>query len=291
MILTIQELVTSQLGFPSLPTAQEKDRIVASPTPSELRNTLGANLRELAKSTDSISALCRDLGINRTQFNRYLSGESFPRPDVLFKICNYFKVDARIILEPLSNIGKDSTALLTHAEIAEFLTPGVSQLPEQMFPNGFYQFARHSFLDETQFIRGLVYVYRKDDAAFLRGFEAKEAMLQQGLPTNAKTREFRGILLAQEGGIAGLVSRRNSLTTSFNFLAKIASFQNNHWVGYTVRTVRESMTGTRVARLVYEYLGRDTAKVLAAARQAGFCSVDDLVPYQRTQLRVNEPFN
>lgn len=262
-----------------------------SPTPSELRNTLGANLRELTRSTPSISALCRDLGINRTQFNRYLSGESFPRPDVLFKICQYFKVDARIILEPLENIGGESPALLAHPEINDFLSSGVSQLPEQMFPSGFYQFARRSFLDETQFIQGLVYVYRKDNATFLRGFEAKEAMEQQGLPGDVHTREFRGLLMAQEGGIAGLVSRRNSLTTSFNFLAQIASFQNTYWVGYTVRTVQESITGSRAARLVYEYLGRDTGRVLAAARRAGFCSASDLVPYQRKQLRITEPFN
>lgn len=261
------------------------------PTPSELRNTLGANLRELAKSTASVSALCRDLGINRTQFNRYLSGESFPRPDVLFKICQYFKVDARIILEPLESIGKASGALLTHPEIDEFLSPAVTQLTEQMFPSGFYTFARRSFLDETRFVRGLVYVYRKDGAAFLRGFEAKQAMVQQGLPDGVHAREFRGMLMAQEGGIAALVSRRESLTTSFNFLSQVASFQNNHWVGYTVRTVRESVTGTRVARLVYEYLGQDTGRVLQAARQAGFCAASDLLQFQRTQLRINEPFN
>ncbi|MFP7673241.1 helix-turn-helix domain-containing protein [Marivita sp. S0852] len=260
------------------------------PTPSELRDTLGANLRELAKSTASISALCRDLGINRTQFNRYLSGESFPRPDVLFRICKYFNVDARIILEPLSEIGSGARTVLGHPEIADFLAAGVSQLPEQIFPSGFYQFARRSFLDETMFIQGLVYVYRKDDATFIRGFEAKEAMVQQGLPADPKTREFRGILLAQEGGIAGLVSRRNSLTTSFNFLAQIPSFQNNYWVGYTVRTVRENMNGSRVARLVYEYLGSDGAKIRAAARNSGFCCADDLIPFQRTQLRIDEPF-
>ncbi len=96
--------------------------------------------------------------------------------------------------------------------------------------------------------------------------------------------------MAQEGGIAGLVSRRNALTTSFNFLAQVPSFQNNYWVGYTVRTVRESTAGSRVARLVYEYLGRDGAKVRRAARQSGFCSADDLVAYERTQLRVGEPF-
>ena len=160
-----------------------------------------------------------------------------------------------------------------------------------MFPTGFYQFARRSFLDETQFVRGLVYVYRKDDAAFIRGYEAKIAMIQQGLSTASREREFRGLLVAQEGGIAGLVSRRNSLTTSFNFLAQIASFQNNHWVGYTVRTVRESMTGSRVARLVYEYIGNDLSKALCVARTSGFCSETELVPYQLSQLRIDEPFN
>ncbi|WP_292293026.1 helix-turn-helix transcriptional regulator [Marivita sp.] len=260
------------------------------PSPSELRNTLGANLRELAKSTESVSALCRDLGINRTQFNRYLSGESFPRPDVLFRICQYFNVDARIILEPLSDIGPGAQSLLNHPEIREFLARSVPTLDETQFPSGFYQFVRKSFLHDESYVRGLIYVYRKDDAVFLRGLEAKEAMKEQGLPADSRTREFRGLLLAAEGGVAALASRRNSLSVSFNFLARIPSFENNFWVGYTVRTVRESMTGSRAARLVYEHLGHDGAKARAAARQSGFCSASDLVPYQRTQLRGDEPF-
>ena len=68
-----------------------------SPSPAELRSMLGANLRRLTRGAVSISALCRDLGINRTQFNRYLAGESFPRPDVLHRICSFFDVDARIL--------------------------------------------------------------------------------------------------------------------------------------------------------------------------------------------------
>lgn len=260
------------------------------PSPSELRNTLGANLRELSKSAGSISALCRDLGVNRTQFNRYLTGESFPRPDVLFRICQYFGVDARIILEPLADILPGEQSLLGHPEIKDFLSAGVPLLTEQQFPSGFYHFVRKSFLHEDQFVRGLIYVYRKDDAVFLRGLEAKTAMTEQGLPTDPRTREFRGLLLAAEGGVAALVSRRNSLSASFNFLAQVTSFQNNQWVGYSVRTARESVVGSRTSRAVYEHLGRNTAQILAVARQSGFCSANDLVPYQRSHLRIGEPF-
>ena len=38
--------------------------------PAELRSMFGSNLRNLAKEFASISELSRQLGINRTQFNR-----------------------------------------------------------------------------------------------------------------------------------------------------------------------------------------------------------------------------
>ena len=59
-------------------------------SPTELRAIFGQNLRKLCQAYPSISAVCRALDTNRTQFNKYLSGDSFPRPDVLQKICTYF---------------------------------------------------------------------------------------------------------------------------------------------------------------------------------------------------------
>jgi len=260
------------------------------PTPSDLRNRLGANLRQLTRDASSISALCRELGINRTQFNRYLSGESFPRPDVLHRICTFFRVDARILLEPVGDISPGRHDLLNHPQVSQFVGAGSLCIEESLFPSGFYLFSRRSFMDDGRFVQGLVYIYREDGYTFIRGLEAKQAMRQQGLPTDVRSREFRGFLLPQEGGIAMLVARHNSMTCSFNFLAHVPSFENNFWVGYTARTVQESMTGQRVARVVYEHLGRETGQIMTAARAAGLCSADQLVPYHRTQLQVDTPF-
>tara|TARA_B110000027_G_scaffold132448_1_gene158625 strand:- start:637 stop:921 length:285 start_codon:yes stop_codon:yes gene_type:complete len=58
---------------------------------SELRRMFGENLCSLAKGYPSISELSRRLGINSTQFNRYISRESFPRPDVLARIYSFLK--------------------------------------------------------------------------------------------------------------------------------------------------------------------------------------------------------
>ena len=116
---------------------------------------------------------------------------------------------------------------------------GTRNLPEDIFPNGFYSFSRSGFLDADQFVRGLVFVKRDKGSTFIRGYEPREAMDAQGLTIDHQAREFRGLILQQEEGIAAFVSRRNSMTSSFNYLHRVASFENNFWVGYVTRTVRE----------------------------------------------------
>jgi len=258
-------------------------------SPAQLRDMFGANLRQLSKRYPSISELSRQLGINRTQFNRYLSGESFPRPDVLDRICDFFDVDARILLAPVDTIASRGQ-LLTGPVLSDFVGVGVTDIPQEVFPDGFYRFSRRSFANNTQFIVGLIFVFRKDGHTYIRGYEAKEAMSQQGLAASAAAREFRGYITRQDEGIAIVASRRNSMTCSFNYLARIASFENNFWVGYVTRTVRESASGARALRLVYEHLGTDRATIYQAARSSGFVTEDALMPFHRQMLQIGEPF-
>lgn len=249
----------------------------------------GANLRLLARQYRSISDLSRQLGINRTQFNRYLSGESFPRPDVLDRICDFFEVDARILLEPADSFSNQGN-LLADPYLADFVGAQLNDIPESYFPNGFFQYSRRSFTDEANFVTGLIYIFRKSGNTFIRGYESRKSMQQQGLPLDPQTREFRGYLTRHEDGIAAIVSRRNAMTSSFNFLAQVASFENNHWVGYATRTVRESASDARIVRLVYEHLGTDISKVLPAARGSGLTPEENLKPFHRRLLKPDEPF-
>ncbi|MBT3139910.1 XRE family transcriptional regulator [Phaeobacter gallaeciensis] len=257
-------------------------------SPAELRNMFGENLRILSRPHASISELSRQLGINRTQFNRYLSGESFPRPDVLDRICNFFEVDARILLEKVSTIGSTQD-LLTGPELTDFFQSGLSELDETAFPSGFYRFSRASFVDPDRFVVGLVYVYREGQYTFVRGYEAKEAMRAQGQRADAGSREFRGYITWQEAGISLVISRKNAMTGSFNFLSRVASLENNFWVGYVTRTVSENVATPRVARLVYEHLGATPSLVFPAARACGLLPEADLPPFHRTLLRPQAP--
>jgi hypothetical protein len=259
-------------------------------SPSELRNMFGENLRQLSASFDSISDLSRQLGINRTQFNRYLSGESFPRPDVLARICSFFKVDARILLEPVDKISVRQDPIANQF-LRNFVNTGAVDVPVSLFPSGFYRFSRRSFTQQNVFIVGIVFIRREGSNTFIRGYESIDAMRVQDLPSDANAREFRGIIMRQEDGIVGIVSRRNSMTSSFNYLNRVASFDNNYWVGYATRTVAETAGGLRAARMVYEYLGAKAADALPAARQTGFHTTDELLPFHRRLLQPDVPFS
>ncbi len=258
-------------------------------SPAQLRNMFGANLRQLSEGYPSISALSRDLGINRTQFNRYLSGESFPRPDVLARICAFFDVDARVLLEPVDEIPLNGGATGS-SFLVDFMGDAVQNVPETDFPSGFYHFSRRSFVKDIDYVRGLVFVKRIGDSTFVRGFEPKVAMAMQGIPPAPQAREYRGYVQKIEEGITIIASRRNGLTASINFLNRVTSFQNNFWVGYVARTVRENSNSNRMARLVYEHLGNDFQRAMQLGRSAGFCVFDDLIPFHQRLLQPNDPF-
>jgi len=257
-----------------------------------LRSVFGANLRVLANRYASVAGLCRELGINRTQFNRYLAGESFPRPDVLHRICLFFDVDARILLEPVDEITRPekSRDILTHPVVLPYLGKTVEPVLEDELPSGFYRFSRPSFTDNQRFVVGLLYVFRKDGGTFVRGYELPQAMSDQGLSGAACDREFRGVVMKQERGITILAARRGALTCSYSFLSRVPSFQNNFWEGYATRTVSESIVGQRVVRFVIEHIQGGWRAARAMAGDSGYHTVEDLPGYHARLMRPDEPF-
>ena len=258
--------------------------------PAQLRAVFGQNLRILCAPHGSVAGLCRRLGINRTQFNRYLSGESFPRPDVLHRICTFFDVDARILLEPVNEISSGSGALINHPFLDNHFDKETVHVPEDLFPSGLYRFVRRSFLDEEQFAVGLIRVLREDGFTFLRGYAPRNVFRSQGIRPSLPEREYRGLVIRQDDGVASLASHKHVRSASFHYLTKEKSLQDNVWEGYATRTSRESFNSQRAARMVMEHLGSDTGTILKAARSCGMVSFEEVPSFFGHLLRINQPF-
>ncbi len=106
-------------------------------TDREVQAVFSENLRVLVGRVPSVSKLCRDLNINRTQFNKYLSGEATPRPLLLNRICQHFDTDARILLEPLSKLEIPAQSPFEGA-VHDFMRGGVETVPYDVLPDRIY---------------------------------------------------------------------------------------------------------------------------------------------------------
>lgn len=67
-----------------------------------MNEDLALNLRLLCSYYRSIAEVCRRLGINRPQFNRYLSGRYKPSASTLRRFCDFFGVEVHEMLLPHS---------------------------------------------------------------------------------------------------------------------------------------------------------------------------------------------
>jgi transcriptional regulator with XRE-family HTH domain len=68
-----------------------------------LRSLFAQNLRQLSATKRSHAHVARALGINRQQFNNYITGKNLPNETVVDKICKYFSVDAAYMFREVSD--------------------------------------------------------------------------------------------------------------------------------------------------------------------------------------------
>ncbi len=71
-----------------------------------MHQDFAANLRLLCSYRGSIAEVCRQLKINRPQFNRYLGGRHLPSAHILRRLCDFFGVEEHEILLPAARFAE-----------------------------------------------------------------------------------------------------------------------------------------------------------------------------------------
>lgn len=103
---------------------------------AELRTSLAFNLRQLcAERGMSISQACRGIGINRSQFERYLEARSLPHKRTTERICAFFSInESELYAEPPGS--RKVRPELTFGNRSEMLERFAQPMPT--FRDGFY---------------------------------------------------------------------------------------------------------------------------------------------------------
>jgi transcriptional regulator with XRE-family HTH domain len=127
------------------------------------------NLRLMSITKSSIAQVCRDLGMNRQQFNKYLSGTNLPGPATLEKIAIYFGVDQRSMFDALSHsqdgFGEDAISAersfgQVEQSILASMTKNLAENQTTKFQEGCYQIYYPGMPDPKDIVRAMMVVFK-----------------------------------------------------------------------------------------------------------------------------------
>ncbi|SMX42360.1 helix-turn-helix domain-containing protein [Actibacterium lipolyticum] len=260
-------------------------------SPEFLRGVFGHNLRKLTSEHKSVAQLTRELGINRTQFNRYLSGEAFPRPDILHKICAYFERDARILLEPIEKL---DNAKADNVRENVNIMPMISRMfhfDHTRVPDGVYRWIQPSLMRRGRIVLNLVHFTTLPNAmkqvtvAFPR-FMAEAS----GTSTQWRDRKQIGMAFQHADGFS-MLFKYPGLEPFFNSFFSLG-FRGISTVkaGFTTATQMSSTAQSQAQPAILQYIQGGCSEVLQARRQCGEIDISSIPEDQQDYLRNWSPF-
>jgi transcriptional regulator with XRE-family HTH domain len=150
------------------------------PAPAPQQDDFSRNLRLACSFHPSIAFVCRSLGVNRPQFNKYLSGATRPSAHMMQRIGDFFGVDTQEMVLPHGRFAQILSVRPTRAAAAEPAAPGwlahVERLRHQTGGAldkylGYYYEYYYSMSFPDCVLRSLFCLYRHDDGICYRRIE------------------------------------------------------------------------------------------------------------------------
>ncbi|MBE2275464.1 MAG: helix-turn-helix transcriptional regulator [Rhodobacteraceae bacterium] len=237
-----------------------------------------------------MSRAAEELGIGRVQFQRYLRGESFPKPGLLDRICDYFDVDARILTQPVTGrlLAEMRIARLAQSkgvDVSKWLAGLIHAAPTQDYhhgphslTDGLYRAWRRSFAKPDKAVRVLVQVSSRDGVLCLRGFDSPKQYPPKCPPA---WREFRGLALRLKSNDYALMFFHNMpmRIISITYIGQdYTANRPDYWRGFTAITRGELVDVPRASRLVFVKADPGAAAKVRLAHEPLFWEFGELPP-------------
>ena len=226
---------------------------------------LAANLKYLCAHYSSVAEVCRRLGINRQQFNKYLSGTSAPSLRNLRRITTFFGVDEyEISLAPgefarsvMPKRGANlSFGTLLPQLLAQLSLDGKRSL-EALHPYcGAYAVYFCTPVWSSHIVRSFTVIRQDAQNTFTKSIERLE--MTPSTSRRAVVQKFKGVafyfvdriyILEYEAGSSDLVA----LTILYPSHRK----QRHYLTGIILTIASAGNRQPFASRIVYEYLGND----------------------------------
>lgn len=251
---------------------------------------LAENLRTLSGYGKSVSEVCRRAGVNRSQFNRYLSGSSRPSLQSLRRICDFFGVDEHEVLlppddfraivrlrPPQMNVGDDKAADFVQGVFLDQRRPAAQPgyylgyiMPEPGVP--------------------AIYVHLVNLSWTGRGTTVKiVARFPEGQINLPRRLTFEGAAFEQAGKLFCLVRERRRRRAASCIVLSLGDFEAPALMdGVITGTEPESGNDITSFRVVWRYIGAKP-DLRRALRQCGVFPPDQIDLPELVRLTLADP--
>ncbi|MBN8629380.1 MAG: helix-turn-helix transcriptional regulator [Rhodobacterales bacterium] len=229
---------------------------------------LPVNLRYLCARHPSVADICRRIGINRQQFNKYLAGASLPSPRNLARICGFFGLEPNDLYLPRHDFaaltemraGSLLSAMAQHAN-PQSRDPAASVELERYC--GVYQTYQYAPYAKSSILVGLCQISRRGEQFLSKYVEVTE----DETTTRRLNRPMYG-LVTLEGGFLYILDRRAGENPSYSLTVLFPNrgVKVGRVTGMTLSISQHLSGAPYAANIVYEKLA-GTTQLLAAARR------------------------
>lgn len=259
------------------------------PAETQLATVFAKNLTQLTAARPSITQVARDLGINRTQYNRYLSGEAHPRPEILARICAYFGLDARILLEPLDRL-QGPQAQGVGLKLRSIFSALSSDFDHARMPDGLYQFLIPNMLNPSELAADFMYIYTLPDGRKQLEWAAPRFHAEDtGMGTSWQDRKLSGPMFQHVDGVSLLISNPVARLMMHWFVSPGYRGAPHVHTGYATMSQTAGPGKLQIAPLILRKLPTSFADILRIRRAQPKLSFDTLPEHFAAYLRDWRP--
>lgn len=255
---------------------------------ANVRRVICDRLKLLSQKVGSVGVFAEEIGVNRTQLSRYLSGQSVPRPELLVRIANIYNVPLGWLMTPHG----DAEISLSEFELADSMYRLYSnrrfQLPGTMLSDGFYLAWKGLFTDCRKVEAYLCRIQVTHGVGRIRSnminYLKRHGDFEQAEPID---HICGGVALKSHSGISISYADSSNNIMASCFLRPATSLRyttNELFAGFMTLHCATGRKEVNIVPKVIEKLSPDCSSILGAARKAGVYSYDELPAKIREQI-------
>ena len=228
------------------------------------RQIFAANLQQACRTRPSISQICREIGINRQQFNRYINGQTLPSAHNRLRIARIFAIEPEDFELPCEEFRRCLAPQIKHSERSDVLFdayPGDMSMMERYL--GFYQTYHLSMSWPGKVVCACAHLKERDGRVVVRTLE-RISDRASGISLRSR---YAGLAAFQRNRIF-IAERTNGEHTTLGqtILMPFEIHQRLYLRGITMGVSWRKENLPYASRMIWRYLGHDVDRRTLVSR-------------------------